>query len=160
MFKKDNTQKFQSFNFSKGGIFSPKWSPKKITVEDLSANVKTDFTSRKGGVETASGLTFNDFENSSMNTYAQIEQIKILRVSKTKKTTAKKKTKKLVINIQKTVKYSPKIKVEKDDPIILPAESQDTNSKKIFLKSDNEWYENEKLIRFYKKYDGLQNTKF
>lgn len=91
----------KSFNFSqksskvrtvvkKDGILSPKWSPQKIYVEDLTAsiaNMKTNAdTSRKVGAETSrDALTFNDFESlySSKNTYAQIEQFKILRVQKT-----------------------------------------------------------------------------
>ena len=81
----------KSFNFSQkssknhtavkqNGLLSPKWSPRKIQVEDLTAsvaNLKTNAeTSRRGGAETSrDAMTFNDFESlySSKNTYAQIE---------------------------------------------------------------------------------------
>ena len=82
------------------------------------ANLKTNAeTSRRGGAETSrDAMTFNDFESlySSKNTYAQIEQFKILRVQKKKP-----KNKKLVINIgkPKNRKFSPKITVNKEEPL-------------------------------------------
>jgi hypothetical protein len=75
-----------------------------------------------------------------MNTYAHLQ---------------KKRVQKLVINLKPRQKYSPKIEVYKEDPlsvdVILGAHKHQGN-KKIYLKSQEEWFENEKLIRFYHKY--------
>jgi hypothetical protein len=65
----------------------------------------------------------------------------------------------LIINLEKSIrKYSPKINVKKEESlgisVIKQSNKHCTASKKICLKSENDWYENEKLIRFYDKYDN------